>query len=186
MPRAQHRSKSALAHAGCGRGRHRRAAGISEGAWPHQAAVLGRLPQRSRRRGRPFGAVFVPPNSGRTVLEEPPRPIEAFEWDLGSQRLTVRSTGGGGRYRLNAIGTEMGEAWSEVTQIVDNDPTSAQSEFRSSEGYKRGDWDVNIKTVIRLSVTKDDFLLVGDIKAYDHDQVVFAKNWDRKIRRVLV
>ncbi len=148
-----------------------------------------RPPRREDAQLKPFGPVFVLDDSGRTVLQEVPPPTEVFEWDLATQKLTVRSTAGGGRYRLNATGTEISGGWArwtEVTEILDNDPTSAKTEHQRSDFYKRDDWNVNIKATLRLSLTKEDFLLVGAVEAYEHDKEVFAKTWSRKIPRILV
>jgi putative CocE/NonD family hydrolase len=72
------------------------------------------LPVRPPRPGdaqlKPFGPVFVPANSGRTIIDEPSPPTAVFEWDAGMQSPMVRSAGGDGRYRLNAIGTERSSA----------------------------------------------------------------------------
>ncbi|MFD1984351.1 CocE/NonD family hydrolase [Mesorhizobium newzealandense] len=136
---------------------------------------------------KPFGPAFVPePTSGRTVLEEAPAPTRVHEWDIATNKLTTRTDQGGGRYRIDATGTEISSTTSEVTEILDHDPTSAKVEAQYVETMKRGDWDVRVDSHLRLTLTKENFLFVGQIKAFDHDQEVFTKTWNRAIPRLLV
>ncbi|RWI31421.1 MAG: CocE/NonD family hydrolase [Mesorhizobium sp.] len=142
-----------------------------------------------------FGPAFVPePTSGRTVLQRAPAPTRTHEWDIATNKLTTRTFFHGdvlaglaaGRYRIDATGTEISKTASEVTEILDHDPTSAKLETQYVEAMKRDDWDVRVESCIRFSLTKDTFLFVGQIKAFERDKEVFAKTWDRTIPRLLV
>ncbi|MGX7877116.1 CocE/NonD family hydrolase [Mesorhizobium sp. ORM6] len=144
-----------------------------------------------------FGPAFVPqPTSGRTSLEEAPAPTRIHEWDVGANKLTTRTvmdvrrmtlaTKAAKRYRIDATGTEISVASSEVTEILDHDPTSAKIETQYVETMKRDDWDVRVENRMHFSMTKENFLLVGQIKAFDDDKEVFNKTWERTIPRLLV
>ena len=77
-----------------------------------------RPPRREDAELKPFGPAFVPPNSGRTVLEEPPPPVEAFKSssapsgsrcaapagaeNTGSTRLALRCRVTGARSRKSS------------------------------------------------------------------------------------
>jgi putative CocE/NonD family hydrolase len=135
---------------------------------------------------KPFGPRFVPETSGRTTIIDGRPESKIYEWDVASEKLTIRSSGDSGRSRLNATGTEMSAAWNEVTEILEHDPTSAKIEFRMKEAFSRDDWDVRVEATLRLSLTKDDFHVAGDIQAFDHDKEVFAKNWTRTVPRQLL
>ena len=147
-----------------------------------------RPPRAEDAKLKPFGPAFVPePTSGRTVLQQAPASTRVHEWDVATNKLTTRTALPGDRYRIDAIGTELWTTTSEVTEILDHDPTSAKVQSQFIETFKRGaDWDVRIESRLRLSLTKDSFLFVGQIKAFEHDKEVFAKTWDRKIPRLLV
>ncbi|RWI31464.1 MAG: CocE/NonD family hydrolase [Mesorhizobium sp.] len=144
-----------------------------------------------------FGPAFVPePTSGRTVLEEAPAPTRTHEWDVEANKLTTRAVMESGRltvafkparrYRIDATGTELSTYSSEVTEILDHDPTSVKIETQYVEAMKRDDWDVRVESRLRLSLTKDNFLFVGQIKAFEDDEEVFTKTWDHTIPRLLV
>ncbi|MER9657864.1 CocE/NonD family hydrolase [Mesorhizobium sp. M0152] len=144
---------------------------------------------------KPFARAFVPEHtSRRTVLEEAPAPTRIHEWDVAANKLTTRTFFHGdvlaglaaGRYRIDATGTEMSKTASEVTEILDHDPTSAKVETQYVEAMKRGDWSIRVESRLRFSLTKDNFLFVGQIKAFEDDKEVFAKTWDRTIARLLV
>lgn len=134
----------------------------------------------------PFGPHFIPETSGRTTLIEGSPESKVFEWDVAAEKLTIRSGGDSGRWRLNATGTELSGSWNEVTEILDNDPTSAKIEIQMMDSYSRDDWDVSVKATLRLRLTKDDFHVEGDIQALDHDEEVFVRNWARTIPRQLL
>jgi putative CocE/NonD family hydrolase len=132
----------------------------------------------------PFGEAFVPETSGMTVLKEGAPSSKVFEWNVGTRKLVVRSESRDqGIQRLNATGTEMSGTLTEVSEINDDDPTSAKTVVDRTQGYKRGDWDVMIRSRLEFSVTKDDFLLVGRINVLEGNKEVFARTWDRKIKR---
>ncbi|MER9363214.1 CocE/NonD family hydrolase [Mesorhizobium sp. M0500] len=137
---------------------------------------------------KPFGPALVPePTSGRTVLEEAPAPTRTHEWDVATNKLTTRTVQRDGRYRIDSIGTELSTTASEVTEILDHDPTSAKVASRYTTSYLRGaDWNVRIENDLRMSLTKDNFSLIANIKAYENDKEIFCKTWDRTIPRLLV
>ncbi|MER8407729.1 CocE/NonD family hydrolase [Mesorhizobium sp. M1307] len=136
---------------------------------------------------KPFGQAFVPePVSGRTVLEEAPAPTRIHEWDVATDKLTTRTLIDRGRHRIDAIGTEISQTTSEVMEILDRDPTSAKVEAQYVDTMRRGDWDIRVESHLRLSMTKENFLFVGQIKAFEKDAEVFTKTWDRTIPRLLV
>ena len=105
-------------------------------------------------------------------------PPKVFEWDVAAQKLTIRSSSG--------IFPRRGGV-SNVTEIYDNDPNSAKLEYRINWGFKIADLDVDTHTVVRMSLTKEDFLLTGEVKGIDDaGKEVFSKVWDRKIPRKLL
>jgi uncharacterized protein len=145
-----------------------------------------RPPREEDARLKPFGQAYVPQASGVTTLKEGTAATKDFEWDVASQKLTSHSSRDTGRVRLDATGTELFGTFSEVTEIVDRDPTSARIVVERTDGYKRGDWDIKIKAVLRMNVSQDDLLFLGELQAMEGAKEVFAKRWDRKIPRSLM
>lgn len=146
-----------------------------------------RPPLAADRELKPFGPAFVPePTSGRTVIQKAPPPTNVAEWDSATGKHVIRSATLSDRYRIDAIDTELWSTESQVTEILDHDPTSAKIESQYITAFKRGDWDCRIESRLGVSLTKDDFLLVSQIKAFEHDTEVFAKTWKRTIARMLV
>jgi predicted acyl esterase len=88
---------------------------------------------------RPFGPKFVPETSNRTTLTAPLEGTSIREWDVAQEKLTIRNTAESGKWRLDATGTEMATSWSEVTEILDCDPTSARIEISKEQSYSRGE-----------------------------------------------
>ena len=147
-----------------------------------------RPPRNSDQELQTFGPPFVPETSPRTVIQRGSRNEgnKIMERDVARQTLTTRSDGGGDRYRIEDIGTEVYGAWTEESEIAEYDPTSATLTHHRMQGYKRGDWDVRLEGTLSVSLTSSEFLVTGDIKAFEHDTEVFAKTWNEKIARMLV
>jgi putative CocE/NonD family hydrolase len=135
---------------------------------------------------RPFGAAFVPDSSGSTVIEGSVEEPKVFEWNVATKALTEINKRARQRKRLNATGTELLYSGRQVLAIRDDDPTSATLDSEYTTGFKRDDWDVRMDTALRMRLTKSEFLLVGEIKAYERYKEVFSKVWDRKIPRMLL
>ena len=135
---------------------------------------------------RPFGQKFVPEASGRTTLTEALEGSSIYEWNAAREKLTIRNAGDTGKWRLDATGTEMQSDWTEVTEILDHDPTSARIEIRKTQSYSRGDWDVRIEAALQLRLTTTEFLIEGAIAALDHGKEVFRNSWNRRIPRKLL
>ncbi|MGX9120789.1 CocE/NonD family hydrolase [Mesorhizobium sp. BHbsci] len=134
-----------------------------------------------------FGPGYIPAStSGLTVLEEASPPTRTHEWDVGTSKLTTRTNAAARRHRIDATGTEILASKREVTEILDHDPTSAKLETEYVGAMKRDDWDVRVESSMHFSLTKDNFLFMGQVKAFENDKEVFAKTWEKTIPRLLV
>lgn len=146
-----------------------------------------RPPRPEDKNLKPFGPAFVPePTSVRTVLKRAPAPTIENTWDLTTKKFTIRHVRDSGRSCIDAIGTELWTTESDVIEILDHDPTSAKIDAQYSNEMNRGDWKVRVESRLSMSLTKENFVLVGHIKALEHDVEVFTKIWDRTIPRMLV
>jgi hypothetical protein len=52
--------------------------------------------------------------------------------------------------------------------------------------FERGEWKIQVETCCRLSSTPDNFLLQAELTAYEGAKQVFARTWDRRVKRDLV
>jgi hypothetical protein len=145
-----------------------------------------RPPCATDGRGKAFQPASSPNGSGITTIVANRAETRIFEWDVARETLTIRSGGDSGRWILDATGTEMGAVWNEVTQINDHDPTSARIDTETSETFARDAWRVRIEARLRMSLNLENFFISGEVKAFEHDREIFARNWDRTVPRELL
>jgi putative CocE/NonD family hydrolase len=149
------------------------------------------LPIRPVRSGddrlAPFGIPSVLDGSTLVTVVREGKPSTAIvESDPRSRAVTFRSDSDSEITRINATGTEMSSSSTEVMSVRDDEPTSAVVEHSTKVGLERGDWKTRCESFVRLSLTKDEFLLTADLKAYDQSEEIFARRWSRTIPRQLV
>jgi len=88
--------------------------------------------------------------------------------------------------RLKAINLELGTAMDRHFTIEETNPLSAAFEIRQATLFRRGPWSVRVDTRARMTSTKEAFRIVAELKASEGNEVVFSRQWDRKIPRKLV
>jgi uncharacterized protein len=91
-----------------------------------------------------------------------------------------------GLVRIDRIGLELGSEGKFAVDIKDDDPLSASIEMQRSQTIQRDDWQVRIETRMRLSCTRDAFLLRASLRAWEGVREVCHRDWDRAIPRDLV
>ena len=76
-------------------------------------------------------------------------------------------------------------AHSEKSQyhVEENDPLSAVAELRNTQTLSRNEWQIRVETQLRLSSTRDAFLLQGSLRAFEGANEVCRRDWDRSIPR---
>ena len=140
-----------------------------------------RRPRAADAQLRPFGTAPEPATVGRAA--KPGRNV--FEWDVVSQKLTHRY-GDGWEVTIPATGTELLSSVDEVSEISDADPTSATIERTSMMRIKRARWDTRAESTIRLSVSRDEFLLSGEVRAFEGEKEIFSRTWKHNTPRLLI
>jgi uncharacterized protein len=125
------------------------------------------------------GALDLPvrPSRGADALPPLPGPETATP-----ERPTVI---GPGVVRIDRIGLELGTEGTFAFDLKDDDPLSATAEMRRTQTIARGDWQVRIETQMRLSCTRDMFLLRASLRAWEGVNEVCHRDWDRSIPRDL-
>ncbi|MEO3384699.1 CocE/NonD family hydrolase [Mesorhizobium sp. CAU 1741] len=79
-----------------------------------------------------------------------------------------------------------GEIARERWSIDPGDPLSAHGKTHWTQTYRRDDWAVRIETFTTMSSTRDSFRIAGQIVAFESEQQVFERRFDREIPRNFV
>jgi uncharacterized protein len=74
----------------------------------------------------------------------------------------------------------------EHYQISPDDPTSAFVETHWTKSRARGGWEIRTETKASLSSDKDNFYVKAKLEAFEGDELVFEKDWDKTIKRNMV
>jgi hypothetical protein len=85
--------------------------------------------------------------------------------------------------RIDRIGLELGAQGKSRFHVEENDPLSAVAELRRTLTMSRDAWQIRIKAQMRLSCTRNAFLLRGSLRAWEGASEVCHRDWDRSIAR---
>jgi hypothetical protein len=119
-----------------------------------------------------------PPQAADAALPALPGPETA-----APERPTVIRPG---LVRIDRLGLELGTEGKFAFDINGDDPLSATAEMQRTETIRRDAWQVRIETRMRLSCTRDAFLLRASLSAWEGADEVCHREWDRSIPRDLV
>ncbi len=107
------------------------------------------------------------------------RPLPEAETATPEQPTAPRP----GVERIDRLGLELGNEGKFTYDIKDDDPLSAVVDIRRVETITRDSWRIRLETWMRLSCTRDAFLLRTSLRAMDGETEVFQRDWDRSIPR---
>jgi predicted acyl esterase len=122
-----------------------------------------------------------PPRAADAQLSPLPGPESA-----PPEEPTVILRGDARIERIDRIGMELGSEGKSRFHIEDDDPLSAVAELRRTQTTSRDAWQIRIETEMRLSCTRDAFLLHGGLRAWEGATEVCRREWDRSIARDFV
>ncbi len=91
-----------------------------------------------------------------------------------------------GVMRFDSIGLDVGTTWKFESDLQGDDPLSATAAMQRTMTIARADWKVRVETSMRMSCTREAFRLEASMRAFDGDQEVSHRTWDRSIKRDLV
>jgi hypothetical protein len=138
---------------------------------------------------------FEPPECAPSqAIQLRPAPLKRIiERDIASDETiyTISSESGdehdeAAAVRLDAIDLDVNHSSVKRFRVAEDDPLSAQAEVVHKTLFHRGAWNVRVETRAKLSSTRDHFLLQAEVKAYEGEEQVFARNWDQRVKRDLV
>jgi hypothetical protein len=84
---------------------------------------------------------------------------------------------------IDRLGLELGTHDDSKLHVEEDDPLSAVIDLRRTWTMARDAWQVRIETQMRLSCTRDVFLLQGSLCAWEGANEVCRREWDRAIPR---
>jgi hypothetical protein len=119
-----------------------------------------------------------PPRSTDALLSPLPGPESA-----PPEKPTISRRGNMRLERIDRIGLTLGTESESRYHLDEGDPLSATAELRRTLTMARDAWQVRIQTEMRLSCTRDTFLLQADLRAWEGAQEVCHRKWDRSIPR---
>jgi uncharacterized protein len=88
--------------------------------------------------------------------------------------------------RIDRLDLELGTQVESKLHVEEDEPLSAAAELRRTWTMSRDAWQIRIETQMRLSCTRDVFLLQGDLRAWEGADEVCHREWDLAIPRDFV
>ena len=119
-----------------------------------------------------------PPHAGDALLSPLPGPESA-----PPEKPTIIRHGGVRVERIDRIGLELATESKSRFHVEEDDPLSAAAELRRTQTMSRDAWQIRIQTQMRLSCTRNAFLLQGSLRAWEGAAEVCRREWDRSIPR---
>jgi putative CocE/NonD family hydrolase len=146
------------------------------------------LPVRTPRRGEK-APTFAPAEASAPVeivqLDKPFNQREvSIDQRTGQQRLVIVDDFG--RSTIAEHGMTSWSRGRETYTIHPDDPLSAKAECHWSEERARGDWKVRTETYSAMTASKTHWHVTGKLEAYEGDEKILTREWDKKIKRKLV
>ena len=129
---------------------------------------------------RPFGPPVVPPVAREVVSSTPGSRVVVS--DTGSQQQVIRYEVGNGVVLAEAVQTRLIGDIKMRYEIYDNNP-AAIIDARVTSGWERDGWRPRLVAASTFTTTKTEFVLVGELSAFDGDDKVLTRTWERKIPR---
>jgi hypothetical protein len=154
----------------------------------HTGASFIEVPVRTPRRGEK-PPVFAPAEAAPAVK------LITVDKPWNKRELTIDQRTGENRLNIvddfgRSTSTEHGlTTWGcgrEDYSILPHDPLSARQSCHWSMETSRGDWKVRTETYSSMTASKTHWHITGRLEAYEGEQLVFSKDWDKKIKRKLL
>ena len=132
-------------------------------------AADARLPAFGQPLNSEINAVTSTDTVKSTASDDNPTAPAMYIWDVAARKLIITSA--------------LQPVMRSILEILNQDPTSANAEYRTTSKWLGDGWDVHTDSTLRISLTQDALLLTAEVKAYERDKEIFAKIWNRKISR---
>ncbi len=146
------------------------------------------LPVRPRRDAEDEKIAFQPPETARPLPSTMLEPVH-HNWrvmrNLASDVSTLEVVKDEGAYRLDDSDVVIRHKTLEWYQSTAGNFDSVRGETRHHRGLSCGDWDIQTITRTVMTADADNFYVRADLDAWEGERRVFARSWDRVIKRDL-
>ena len=88
-----------------------------------------------------------------------------------------------GKFRLDAIGMDMGHVYERIYSIKPDDPNSARAMMTQSYEMGRGEWQIKIDAGATMTSTAASFEIAAWIEAFESGAPVCRREWKSSIPR---
>jgi hypothetical protein len=155
---------------------HRVRLAISTAYWP----MIWPCPEKATLliSGGALDLPVRPPSAADALLSPVPGPESA-----PPEKPTMLRRGDMRIERIDRVDLELGAKGKWQYHVEEDDPLSAVAELQRTQTMSREAWQIRIETRMRLSCTRDAFLLEASLGAYEGEQEVCRRDWDRAIAR---
>ena len=143
---------------------------------PDASADAGLMPF-----GEPEGAAPVALQSTRARVLE--RPLDEIDRSSADGRVDLRRTRDRGAWRTTDTDVDYDTNGELRFSIHPDEPLSAEQDIHLTTTMGRDGWRVRTQARTRISCTADDFVLQARLQAWDGEDKVFERSWERKIPR---
>ena len=132
---------------------------------------------------RPFGPPFVPAAAVQTVSSKPG--VHVIEWDAVNKKQVIRHEVGNAVDLLTDINTRLIGSSTMRCEIGEN-ATDGSIEYQYVMGWERDRWRPRVVASSKMTTSGSEFLLWGELVAFDGEDKIFTRTWNRKYPRRLV
>jgi putative CocE/NonD family hydrolase len=151
------------------------------------------LPVRPPHPGDPALRPFEPPEraAAETTELRPAALKRIIQRDraTGETLYTISSAGDSDSPKLvhiKAIDLEIGHTMVKSFRIGEADPDKARAEVIQKTWFHRGAWKTRIEIRSCFTSTVSDFVLQAELAAYEGDDSIFTRTWNRRVKRSLL
>jgi hypothetical protein len=132
---------------------------------------------------RPFEPAFVPKAAVERMSAAPG--AHAVDWNAADKKQITRHEVGNSVVLLTAIQTRLFSKATMRAEIGEND-TEGSIEYEFERGWARAPWRPRVVASSKVTAARNELWLRGEIVAFNGDEQIFARVWDRRIPRRLV
>ncbi|HEY7689592.1 MAG TPA: CocE/NonD family hydrolase [Dongiaceae bacterium] len=144
------------------------------------------LPLRKPRAEDAKLAPFPPAETAtpqKPQVLRPARTQESVIRDLVAGETAQHSIEDGGHTIAEKTGLEYDAMKEEIFRIGDRDPSSARVDIKYSRKVGRGAWQTRVDTHTKMSCTSREYILDATLDAFEGDNRVLSRTWQRRIPR---
>jgi hypothetical protein len=111
------------------------------------------------------------------------RPVDRIDRSSPDGRVDLLRTRDRGAWRTTDTDVDYDTQGELRFSIRPDDPLSAEQEIRLTTTMGREGWRIRTLAQTRISCTAGDFILFARLQAWEDDDLVFERQWNRHIPR---